>query len=110
MNADRRMIGRVLIELLNEGHHNGEISDQAHAMIGEALAHLRHAEYHQLKAQEKYEGQNPTTDKQVAICRVALPALEKALEGYNADDFQQCATEIKLAITTDGKRTRRKKR
>ncbi|QWY84501.1 hypothetical protein SEA_CAPTAINREX_56 [Microbacterium phage CaptainRex] len=102
MNADRRIAGKVVIELLNEGSINGEISDQAHAVIGETLAHMQKQEYHQLRAQEKFEGKNASTDKQIAICRVALPALETALHAYNSDDFQECITGVKLAIETDG--------
>lgn len=102
MNADRRIVGKVLIELLVEGDHHGSISDQAHALIGETLLHLQKSEYHQLRAQEKFEGKNASTDKQIAICRVALPALEAAVQAYNGDDFVQCITEVKLAIETDG--------
>ena len=115
MNVDRRAAGKVLIELLNEGSINGEISDQAHAVLGETLAHLQKAEYHQLRTQEKHEGKNTSTDKQIAICRVALPALEAAMHAYNSDDFAKCITGVKLAIETDGtppkapRRQRRKK-
>lgn len=114
MNADRRVAGQVVIELLNEGSINGEISDEAHAVIGETLAHLQKSEYHQLRTQEKHEGKNTSTDKQIAICRVALPALEAAMHAYNSDDFQECVIQVKLAIETDGtvpkvKRARRRK-
>lgn len=109
MNADRRIAGRVLIELLNEGSINGEISDQAHAVLGETLAHMQKSEYHQLRTQEKHEGKNTSTDKQIAICRVALPALEAAMHAYNSDDFQECVTQVKLAIETDGTKPRRKR-
>lgn len=102
MNADRRIVGRVLLELLNEGHYHGEISDQAHEVIGETLAHLRTAEQYQLKAQEKYEGNNASTDKQIAICRVAMPALASATAAYNTDDFIGVVRYVKLAIETDG--------
>jgi len=102
MNQDRRMVGKVLIELLTEGSINGEISDKAHEVIGETLAHLHKSEYHQLRTQEKYEGKNTSTDKQVAICRIAMPALESALRAYNSDDFQECVTQVKLATETDG--------
>ncbi|QKY80350.1 hypothetical protein SEA_MERCEDES_50 [Microbacterium phage Mercedes] len=113
MNADRRIAGKVVIELLNEGHVNGEISDQAHEVLGETLGHLQKQEYHQLRAQEKFEGKNASTDKQIAICRVALPALEKAVAAYNSDDFMECVTQVKTAIETDGtppKVPRRKRR
>lgn len=102
MNADRRIVGKVIVELLNEGYANGEISDQAHEVLGETLTHLQKQEYHQLRAQEKFEGKNASTDKQIAICRVALPALEAAVHAYNSDDFVKCITEVKLAIETDG--------
>ncbi|AXQ52920.1 hypothetical protein SEA_NEFERTHENA_57 [Microbacterium phage Neferthena] len=113
MNADRRMAGRVLVELLNEGSINGEISDQAHEVIGETLAHLQKGEYHQLRSQEKYDGTSPSNTKQVAICRVALPALEAAMHAYNSDDFGECITQVTIAIETDGtppKKERRKRR
>lgn len=112
MNVDRRAAGKVLIELLNEGSINGEISDEAHEVIGETLVHLQKSEYHQLRTQEKHEGKNASTDKQIAICRVALPALEEAVHAYNSDDFTTCAVKVKQAIETDGtvpKRRRRKR-
>lgn len=102
MNADRRIVGKVVVELLNEGHTHGEISDQAHEVIGETLVHLQKQEYHQLRAQEKFEGKNASTDKQIAICRVALPALEAAVAAYNSDDFMECVVKVKLSIETDG--------
>lgn len=102
MNADRRITGRVLLELLNEGSVNGEVSDQAHEVIGEALVSLQKSEYHQLRSQEKHEGKNASTDKQIAICRVALPALEEAVHAYNRDDWDTIVSKVKLAIDTDG--------
>ena len=110
MNADRRIAGKVLIELLNEGSINGEISDEAHQVIGETLVHMQKSEYHQLRTQEKHEGKNTSTDKQIAICRVALPALEQAVHAYNSDDFQECVIKVKLAIETDGTPPKRKGR
>lgn len=109
MNADRRIAARIAIELLNEGSINGEISDQAHEVLGETIAHLHKAEYHQLRTQEKHEGKNASTDTQIAISRVALPALVAAMEAYNSDDFQECVTQLKLAVETDGTKPRRKR-
>lgn len=114
MNADRRLVGRVLVELLNEGSINGEISDEAHTVIGEALVSLQKSESYQLRSQEKYDGTSPSNTKQVAICRVALPALEAAVHAYNGDDFAECMAQVKIAIETDGtvpkpRRQRRKK-
>jgi hypothetical protein len=106
------MAGKVLIALLEEGHENGEISDETHETIGEVLAHLERSEYHQERTQSKHEGKNATTDKQLAICRVALPALASATAAYNQDDFIGVVRYLKVAIETDGtrpKKSRRKK-
>lgn len=111
MNADRRQIGRVCIALLMECNHNGLIADESHVAISESLVHMQTAEYWQLKNQEKFEGKNVSTDKQLAVCRVALPALEAALKAWNRDDFEETIKQVHLAITTDGtgaKKTRKK--
>lgn len=102
MNEDRRQVGKLVIALLQEGSSSGEISDESHEALGEALAHLNRQEFHQLRAQEKYEGKNASTDKQIAICRVAGPALEHALEAYNSDNFAAVMQQLTLAIETDG--------
>lgn len=112
MNGDRRLIGKVIIALLNEGSVTGEISDDTHEVLGETLTELHKSEYHQLRAQEKHEGKNASTDKQIAICRVAMPALESAVYSYNNDDFVGIVEYLKVAITTDGTppKARRQKR
>lgn len=102
------MLVRVILELLNEGHYHEEISDQAHEVLGEALAHLQKQEYHQLKAQGVHEGKNASTDQQIKICKVALPALEEAVAAYNTDDFTAVATQLNVALTTDGSPEKRK--
>jgi hypothetical protein len=111
MNADRRHTGSVCIALLLECHHIGEISDESHTTISEALSSMQQAEYWQLKNQERYEGRNASTDQQLRVCRVALPALEAALAAWNQDDFDTTIEQLRLAVTTDGttqKKTRKK--
>lgn len=110
MNADRRQTAKLVIALVQEGHENGEISDETHDVLGETLAHLHRQEHYQLRTQEKHEGKNTSTDKQIAICRVALPALEAAMHAYNSDDFQECVTQVKLAIETDGTKPKPKRK
>lgn len=110
MNADRRMIGQVCIALLHECNEIGLIADASHVAVTDALKHLQQAEYWQLKNQERHEGKNATTDDQLAICRVALPALEAAITAWNQDDFGEVITQLSLAITTDGKRPRKSRR
>lgn len=102
MNADRRQVGKIVIALLNEGAATGEIGDDSHEVLGETLAHLQRQEYHQLRAQGKFEGKNASTDKQIAICRVALPALEEAVAAYNSDDWETVVKRVTLAVETDG--------
>lgn len=102
MNAHRRQTGHITIALLIECNHNGIIGDEAHLAITDTLVHMRQEEYHQLRAQEKHEGKNATTDKQIAICRVALPALEEAVKAWNKDDFETVITKLRVAISTDG--------
>lgn len=115
MNADRRQVIEITLALLVECSHTGLIGDDAHLSITNALGHLSRQEFHQLRTQEKFEGKNASTDKQVAICRVALPALEAAVEAWNNDDFEKVIDRLKLAASTDGTppkatRTRRKAR
>lgn len=102
MNADRRMLGRVIVSLLVECHTIGLINDESHMTVTEALTHLQQAEYWQLKNQEKHEGKNASTDSQLRICRVALPALEAARHAWDQDDFTTVMTQVELAISTDG--------
>lgn len=92
----------MVVALLTEGSAAGEISDESHEALGEALTYLQKQEYHQLRAQEKFEGKNASTDKQIAICRVALPALEAAVAAYNSDDYDTVIVQVNLAVTTDG--------
>ena len=102
MNADRRQLGKVVVALLNEANAVGEISDKTHEVLGETLTHLHRQEHHQLRAQEKYAGSNASTDKQIAICQVALPALDQAVECYDQDDFAGVIQHVALAVDTDG--------
>lgn len=102
MNADRRYIGRICVELMKECNESGLISDTSHVALLEAIKHLRSSEHWQLQNQLKHEGKNESTDKQIAICRVALPALESAVSAIEADDFMGVIEHLTLAITTDG--------
>lgn len=95
-------MGKIVIALLKEGSDAGEVSDETHEVLGETLGHMQRQEYHQLRAQEKFEGKNASTDKQIAICRVALPALEEAVTAYNNDDYISVIEGVKLAVETDG--------
>lgn len=110
MNASRRQTGHITIALLLECNHNGTIGDDAHLAITDTLVHLQREEFHQLRAQEKYEHTSPSNATQVAICRVALPALEEAVEAWNKDDFETVIDRLKLAITADGKAPAKKGR
>lgn len=110
MNEHRRHTGHITIALLMECNHNGIIGDEAHLAITDALVHMQREEYHQEKAQSKHEGKNVTTDKQLAICRVALPALEDAVAAWHRDDFGTVIEKLKLAITTDGTKPKVKAR
>lgn len=92
----------MVVALLTEGSTAGEISDESHEALGEALTYLQKQEYHQLRAQEKFEGRNASTDKQIAICRVAFPALETAVAAYNSDDYDTVIDQVNIAVTTDG--------
>lgn len=112
MNADRRQTAKLVIALVQEGHENGEISDETHRVLGDTLSHLQRQEHYQLGTQEKYEGKNASTDKQIAISRVALPALTRALAAYNDDDFHGIVEHLKVAVETDGSapKVRRKRK
>jgi hypothetical protein len=95
-------MGKIVIALLKEGNDAGEVSDETHEVLGETLGHMQRQEYHQLRAQEKFEGKNASTDKQISICRVALPALEEAMAAYNNDDYAEVIEKVRLAVDTDG--------
>lgn len=113
MNASRRQTGQITIALLLECANSGTIGDEAHLAITDTLVHLQREEFHQLRAQEKYEHTSTSNATQVAICRVALPALEAAVDAWNRDDFDTVIDQLKIAITADGKPkkpTRRGKR
>ena len=86
------------------------MTDRAHKALTEALVHLQRAEYWQLKNQERHAGKNAATDTQIAICRVALPAIESAVEALVAEDYGRVVKQLRLAITTNGevKKPRRK--
>ena len=103
MNASRRQTGSITIALLLECSHSGTIGDEAHLAITDTLVHLHREEFHQLRAQEKYEHTSPSNATQVAICRVALPALEAAVDAWNRDDFETVIEQLKVAIEADGK-------
>lgn len=112
MNATRRLFGATVISLLLECNESGSISDENHLTATNAISHMRQEEAYQLRAQEKHAGKNDSTDKQIAICRVALPALEAAWDAWNRDDFNKVIDHIRAAIETDGtapKRQRRKR-
>ncbi|QKN87755.1 hypothetical protein IXEL_55 [Microbacterium phage Ixel] len=111
MNADRRQTGQVIIALLVECSQSGLISDESHLAATGALHSMQTAEYWQLRNQEKHEGKNASTDQQLRVCRVALPALEAAVKAWDSDDFEEVITQLTLAITTDGselEKTRKK--
>lgn len=102
MNQDRRHIAEMCIELIEVSAEHGEISDKAHATLVKSVKHLAAQEYWQLKGQERHEGKNASTDKQLAVCRVALPALEAAGKALESDDWDTVISQLKLAISTDG--------
>ena len=109
MNKDRRHAAQLAIELLKECSAVGLISDDSHVAVTDTLKHLQQAEYWQLRGQEKHAGKNPSTDSQIAICRVALPALEAAVTAWETDDFDAVIDQLTLAVTTDGTVPTRKK-
>lgn len=114
MNAQRRVSGSLLIALLLECNDSGTISDENHLTATDALKSMQQDERWQLNAQEKHAGKNDSTDKQIAVCNVALPALTEAIDAWNEDDFVTVIEKVKLAIETDGTvpkptRARRKK-
>lgn len=102
MNVDRRATAQICIALLKECAEVGEISDESHVALEEVLKTMRNQEYWQLKNQSKHEGKNAPTDKQIAISRVALPALELAVEALDQGDYHTILDQLILAITTDG--------
>lgn len=109
MNADRRQTAQVCVALLMECHEIGLISDASHLAVTDALKSLQAAEFWQLRQQEKHEGKNDSTDKQIAVCRIALPALDAAVKAWNDDDFEEVIIQLRLAATTDGTAPRKQR-
>lgn len=102
MNVDRRATALVCIALLHECSEIGLISDASHVALTDTVKSMQQAEYWQLRNQEKHAGKNEPTDKQIAICKVALPALEAAVKALSEDDFMEVLDQLTLAVTTDG--------
>lgn len=96
------MTAHVCIALLKECNEIGLIGDDSHVALTDALKGLVQAEYWQLKNQEKHAGKNDSTDKQIAISKVALPALEEAVAALAEDDFVTVLLQLTIAVTTDG--------
>lgn len=109
MNVDRRATAAVCIALLQECNESGLISDASHVALTDTLKSMQAAEFWQLKNQSRHEGKNEPTDKQIAICRVALPALEAAVAALAEDDFMEVLMQLTIAITTDGSEQRSRK-
>lgn len=108
LNGDRRFAGNLCIALIKECAEIGEMSDTAHNTITATLKHLQQAEFWQLRNQERHAGKNASTDQQLAVCRVALPALEAAVKALEADDYDGVINHVTLAVTTDGSVPRKK--
>lgn len=102
MNGDRRHTAAVCADLIKECLEIGEITETSHATLTEAIKSMTSAEFWQLKNQERHAGKNAATDKQIAICRVALPALEEAGKALAAGDMRKVIRKLDLARTTDG--------
>jgi hypothetical protein len=110
VNVDRRATGAVCIALLKECLAIGEMDDTSHVALSDAVRTMQNQEHWQLKNQEKHEGKNASTDKQIAISRVALPALEAAVQALKEDDYRTVLAKVELAITTDGTEPAKRKR
>ncbi len=102
MNKERRETAQVCIELIKECHAVGEMADASHKALEAAIKGMKAAEFWGLKGMSKHEGANDSTDKQIAISRVALPALEAAAEALNEEDYASVITQLEIAVTTDG--------
>lgn len=86
------------------------MADTSHEALVDAVKAMQQAEYWSLRNQAKHEGKNESTDKQLAISRVALPALEEAVKALEADDYAAVIAALELAITTDGSPAAKPKR
>lgn len=112
MNVERRLTARLCIELLHTAAETKkqELSDAAHEVLCLAVKGMRTAEEWALKNQERHAGKNASTDTSIAISRVALPALEKAVIALGDDDFHEVIDQLTLAMTTDGSTPRRRRK
>jgi hypothetical protein len=102
LNVDRRGQAQLCIELMKECNTWGEISQASYDALVASVTAMKNAEYWSLRRQEPHAGKNESTDKQIAVSRVALPALEAALEALKTDDFNMAIEQLTLAVTTEG--------
>ena len=109
MNVDRRAAGNICIALLREVQGTGEISEQSHVALVTAIRTIQNSEYWQIKNQERHEGKNSSTDTQLAIARVAHPALEAALKAVEDDDYAEVLHQLEIAVSTDGTKPKRRR-
>jgi len=91
---------------MKECAETGWISEASHVALLGAVAAMKSAEYWSLRNQSRHEGRNATTDEQIAVSRVALPALELAHIALAEEDYDMAIDQLTLAITTDGRKSK----
>lgn len=102
VNKERRATARLCIELIKECAEIGEMREASHEALVEAVKLLRASEYWGLHNSLKHEGENPATDKNIAVSRVALPALDAATVALEEGDYNDVIDQLTLVVTTDG--------
>lgn len=108
MNKDRRATAQVCVELIKECAAVGEMSEASHVALADALKTMQAGEYWSLRNMSKHAGRNESTDAQIAVSEVALPAIEEAVVALEAEDYNTVIDLLSLAITTEGKKTSKK--
>ena len=101
MNKDRRATIQVCIELIRECAEIGEMSEASHTALGNALQQMVAGEYWSLRNMSKHEGKNESTDQQIAIAKVALPALEGAVQALAEEDYDKVLRLLRRAVKED---------
>lgn len=101
MNAGRRATIQVCVHLIDSCLESEEISEEAHADLGNVAKLMQKEEYWSLRNMSKHVDKNDTTARQVAIAELALPLLEAAVESWAAMDLHTMRENLLSAAAAE---------
>ncbi|QDP44112.1 hypothetical protein SEA_JENOS_62 [Microbacterium phage Jenos] len=100
MNADRRMTLMLMIEVCRDADASGQVSNEVHLSMGEAIKSLKQAEYWSVRNIKPER--NDSSAKQHAIATIALGALEEAYVAWEAMEYDTMLERLEIACSTNG--------